>query len=185
MTKHLLAPLLCALLGSLLPACDRGPSEAAHARALELESSPGLRVTISASDLDDATVHAIAKHLEGSAHDHGAATVKLKHENDNLPVLEIELWGGTLPTGDIAADLKQQFPALAAANINTRALAPGEHDASLPVIAVDENLSPEEVEQQIRDQLAAEGIDGEVNVTVKDGPDGRRVEVGVEKQEHK
>jgi len=182
MTKHLLAPLLCSLLAL---GCQNA-SEEAHARAHELESSPGLRVTISAAgDLPEATVHALAQHLEQGAQDTGAAMVKIKKENDGPPVIEIELWGGTLPTGDIAAQLKQQFPALAGATITSQSLPPGEGGPSMPVIAVDDDLSPAEAEQQIRDQLAAEGIDGDVKVEIEDGPDGRRVKVGVEKQEHK
>lgn len=180
MTKHLLAPLLCSLLAF---GCQSA-SEEAHARALELENSPGLRVTISAAgELPHETVQALAQHLEQGAQDTRTAMIKLKQEDDAPPSIEIELWGGTLPTGDIAAQLKQQFPALAGATITTQSLPPGQGGPSMPVIAVDDDLSPAEAEQQIRDQLAAEGIDGDVKVEIEDGPDGRRVKVGVEKKE--
>lgn len=179
MTKFLLAPLLCTLL---VYGCDNRPDDVA-ARALELENSPGLRVTIAAAgDLPEATIHDLAKHLEGSAHDTGAAMVKVKKENDGPPSIQIELWGGTLPQGDISADLKAKFPALAAATITSETIPAGQGDGpSMPVIAVDADLSPAEAEQQIRDQLAADGVDGDVNVKVEDGPEGRRVEVGIEK----
>jgi hypothetical protein len=179
MTKHLLAPLLCSLLAL---GCQNA-SEEAHARALELEDSPGLRVTISAAgELPESTIHALAQHLESGAKDTGAAMVKVKKEGDAPPNIEIELWGGTLPTGDIAAQLKAQFPDLAGATITTQSLPPGTGGPSMPVIAVDADLSPAEAEQQIRDQLAADGVDGDVQVDIQDGPDGKRVvKVGVEK----
>jgi hypothetical protein len=181
MTKLLIAPLLCTLLAL---GCDTKPDDVA-ARALELENSPGLRVTVTdAGDLPEATIHELARHLELSGHDTGAAMVRVKQENDGPPSVVIELWGGTLPQGDIAADLKAKFPALAAASITTTTIPAGQGGGpSMPVIAVDADLSPAEAEQLIRDQLAADGVDGKVDVKVEDGPDGRRVQVGIEKQE--
>lgn len=178
MFKHHLAPLLCSVLAL---ACQ-GPDDL-QARSAELAAAPGLRVHITAAgDLGHDVVHAIAQHLEGSATDHGAAMVRLKKQDGEPDVLEIDLRGGTLPDGDVAAQLRAAFPALADATITAEALPPGEAPG-LPVIAVDPDLSPAEAEQQIRDQLAADGVDGEVKVKVEDGPDGRRVEVGIEKQE--
>lgn len=178
MIKHLLAPLLCSLLAL---ACQ--PQDDVQARVGELTDQPGLRVRIVGSDLAPGQVHAIAKHLEGQAQDTGAAMVKMRKEDGQAPTLDIELWGGTLPAGgDLPADLKAAFPALAGATITTEALAPGQ-GPSMPVIPVDPDLSPAEAEQHIRDGLAAEGVDGQVNVKVVDGPDGRRIEVGVEKHE--
>lgn len=180
MLKHLgffLMPLLCSAL-----ACQGGDD--IQARSAELEASPGLRVTIQgAGELEQATVHAIAQHLESGATDHGAAMVRVKKEDGNAPVVEIELWGGDLPApGSVAANLKAAFPALAAADITTAQVAPGQAPP-MPIVAVDEDLSPAEAEQQIRDQLAADGVDGQVDVKVQDGPEGRRIEVGVKKTE--
>lgn len=179
MTKILLAPLLCSLLAL---GCDNRPDDT-HARALE--EAPGLRIKISAAgDLPDGTVHELAAHLEGQAHDTGAAMVKIKKEDGGPQTVEIELWGGTLPQGDLAAALKTKFPALAGATITSESIPAGQGPGpSMPVIAVDDDLSPAEAEQQIRDQLAADGVDGEVDVKIEDGPDGRRIEVGVHKQE--
>ena len=179
MFKPLLMPLLCSLLAL---ACDRG--EDPEARVAEITSAGGVRVKISnAGELPQATVHAIAQHLEGPAKTTGAAMVRLKKEDGAAPVLEIELWGGTVPAaGDLASELKAKFPALAGADITTATIAPGEAPP-MPIIAVEDDLSPAEAEQQIRDQLAADGVDGEVKVKVEDGPEGRRVEVAVDKHE--
>jgi hypothetical protein len=178
MFQRLLLPLLCSLIAM---ACQ--PDDDVDPRVAELTASPGLRIKISdAGELPPATVHAIAQHLEGAAQDHGAAAVRVTRKDDDAPVLEIELWGGTLPGGDVPAQLKAAFPALAAASISTATIAPGEAPA-LPMVTVDKDLSPADAEQQIRDQLAADGVDGEVNVKIEDGPDGRRVEVDVKKTE--
>ena len=67
---------------------------------------------------------------------------------------------------------------LASATITTSTIAPGQAPP-LPIVAVDDDLSPADAEQQIRDQLAADGVDGTVKVKVEDGPEGRRVEVDV------
>jgi hypothetical protein len=180
MTKLLLTPLLCSLLAI---ACQTGGDDI-QARALELESSPGLRVTISAATLDEATIHALADHLKSGPEDHGAAMVRVKHEDGAGSSVEIELFGGDLPQGDIPAQIKAQFPALATATITSASIPAGEGPGpGLPIIDVDHDLSPAEAEQQIRDQLAADGVDGDVKVNIVDGPDGqRRIEVGVEKQ---
>ncbi len=178
MFQRLLLPLLCSLFAM---ACQ--PDDGVDPRTAELTDAPGLCVKISdAGELSPATVHAIAQHLEGGARDHGAAAVRLTRTDDAAPVLEIELWGGTLPGGDVPAQLKAAFPALAGATISTATIAPGDAPA-LPIVHVDRELSPADAERQIRDQLAAAGVDGEVQVKIEDGPDGRRVEVDVKKTE--
>ena len=179
MLKHFILPLLCSVLAL---ACQGGDD--IQARAAELEASPGLRVRITAAgELPQTTVHAIARHIEGQAENSGAAMVRVKKEDGSAPILEIELWGGTLPAaGNLADALKAAFPALASADITIAQVAPGQAPP-LPIIAVEEDLSPAEAEQQIREQLAADGLDGEVDVKVADGPEGRRVEVAVKKTE--
>ncbi len=177
MLKPLLLPLLCSLV-----ACQ--PTDGPEARSAELADAPGLRVTIQdAGELPHEQVRAIAQHIEGQVQDVGHAMVRIKKDDGAAPALEIELWGGTLPgAGDLAGSLKAKFPKLAGASITTAAIAPGEAPA-LPVIAVDDDLSPAEAEQQVRDQLAADGVDGQVEVKVEDLPEGRRIQVGVKKTE--
>jgi len=53
----------------------------------------------------------------------------------------------------------------------------------MPVIVVNDDLSLAEAEQQLRDQLAADGVDGNDHVKVEDSPEGRRVEVNIKKTE--
>ena len=183
MFKPLLLPLLCSFLGALLmPACQN--NEDAAARSAELTASPGLRVTITdAGELPPETVHAIAKQSEGNGETHGAAMVRMKKEDNASPVLEIELWGGAMPdAGTVSDKLKAAFPALAGATIVTSTIAPGQ-PPPMPIVAVDDDLEPADAEQQIREQLAADGVDGKVDVKVEDGPEGRRVEINVKKTE--
>ncbi len=52
----------------------------------------------------------------------------------------------------------------------------------MPVVEVSKDLSPAEAKLEIIDQLKAQGVDGEIDVVVQDGAEGRRVEVKVEKQ---
>jgi len=172
-------PLLCSLLAL---ACDRG--EDPESRIAELTSTGGVRIKITnAGELPEATVHAIAQHLEAPAASNHAAMVRIKKEDDAAPIVEIELWGGNVPAaGDLASELRAKFPALAGADITAATIPPGEAPP-LPVVAVEADLSPAEAEQHIRDQLAADGVDGHVQVKVEDSPDGRRVEVAVDKQE--
>ena len=179
MFKSLLLPLLCSLFAI---ACQ--PGDDPEARSAEFTMTPGLRVQISGVDeLSPDAVRAIAHHLEGEAKDHSAAMVRVKKEDGATESVEIELRGGTLPATDVVAGmLKSQFPALADATITASTIAVGE-PAPGPIVAVDDDLSPADAEQQIRDQLAADGVDGEVEVKVEDGPDGRRVQVEVKKTE--
>lgn len=183
MLKTLLLPLFCSFLGALLmPACQN--NEDIEARSAELTANPGLRVTITdVGELAPETVHAIARQIEGTGHSDGAAMVRVTKDGDASPVLEIELWGGAMPdAGTVADQLKTAFPALAGATIVTSTIAPGQ-PPPLPIVAVDDDLAPADAEQQIRDQLAADGVDGDVNVKVEDGPGGRRVEIDVKKTE--
>lgn len=181
MFKPLLLPLLCSLFAI---ACQ--PGDDIEARTAELASTPGLRVTIrDAGELSPETVRAITHHLEGADKDHGAAIVRVEKVDDAAPIVQIELRGGALPpTGEVAGALKGEFPALAGATITAATIAAGEApSAPLPVFTADDDLSPADAAQQIREQLAADGVDGEVDVEVEDGPDGRRVRVEVKKTE--
>lgn len=173
----LIAPLALALLG--LSACTH--DDDVQARVAELESLPGLKVTISGADIAQDKVHAIAKHLEGKAVDTGAAMVRLKKDDQGPPSLEIEIFAKTLPAADsLAADLKAAFPELAGATITA---APAQSNAQqLPIVEVSHELSPEEAKQEIVEQLQAQGVDGQIDVQVQDGAEGRRVEVKVEKE---
>lgn len=176
----LFAPLVIAygaLIG--LVACQH--EEDPQARIAELGSMPGLKVTITGVDLGHDKVQAIAKHLEGKAVDTGAAMVRMKKDDQGGASLEIELFAKTLPAGDaVAADLKAAFPELAGASIATAAAQPGGAE-QLPIVEVSKELSPAEAQQEIVEQLQAQGVEGEIKVDVKDEGESRRIEVKLEK----
>ncbi|MCY1008689.1 hypothetical protein OV079_24640 [Nannocystis pusilla] len=172
---------LALLLGNLASAgCQTDPE--VQARMAELAELPGIKVQIDGADLDHAQAQAIAKHLEGKAADTGAAMVRLKKDNPGGTSLEIELYAKSLPAAEgLAAELKATFPALASATITTAPAVGGAGE--LPVIEVSKELSPEEAKQEILEQLQADGVDGNVNVQIEDGAEGRRIEVKIDKQE--
>ncbi|HEY8379573.1 MAG TPA: hypothetical protein VIK91_23935 [Nannocystis sp.] len=177
-----LAPLALLIATALGPvACQSDPR--VEARSAELASLPGIKVTIGGADLGQDKVQAIAKYVESRATDTGAAMVRMKKDDQGVSSLEIELYAKALPAGDaLAADLEATFPELAGASIATAPVQGGpQHE--LPVVAIEEGLSPEEAKAEILEQLQAEGVDGAVDVQVHDGPEGRRIEVKVEKQE--
>ena len=178
MFKPLLLPLLCSLFTL---ACQTGDEP--ELRSGDFTTAPGLRIHISdAGALSPATVQAIAQHIEGQAQDPDAAMVRITNVDGPTPSLEIELWGGAVPgTGDLPGQLKAGFPALASASITTATIPAGQ--APPAPAPVDPDLDPVAAEQQVRDQLAADSVDGEVAVEVEDGPDGRRIAVDVKKTE--
>ena len=164
--------------------CQQG-GDGAKARAAELSLLPGLKVMISgAGALGPDEVRAISKHLEEKG-DVAAAMVRLKKKDGGPEVVEIELWGATLPAaGSIAGDLQARFPGLAGATIEAAPLEPGSGpQMAVMVEATAEDASPEEAKQEILDQLEAGGVDGKIDVKVEDGEEGRRIEVKVEKTE--
>lgn len=178
MFKPLLLPLLCSLFAL---ACQTGDDP--ELRSGEFTTTPGLRIHISdAGALSPTTVQSIAQHIEGQAQDPDAAMVRITHVDGPAPSLEIELWGGAVPgAGDLPGQLKAAFPALAGASITTATIPAGQAPAA--PAPVDPDLGPAEAEQQIRDQLAADSVDGEIGVTIEDGPGGRRIAVDVKKTE--
>ena len=160
---------------------------AASAHAAELESAPGIKVLItSAGDLSQEQAHAISQSAEGQAQDVRAATVRLQTsdgDDDTPPSLEIELWGTGLPdSAALVSQLKGEFPALATAQIEVVGLVPGSGPEPL-AIEVSDAATPEEAEEQIREALEADGVEGAIEVQVEDFEDGRRVEVKVERHD--
>lgn len=171
-----IAPLVIAL--STLTACTE---DSLSVRSGELENLSGLKITISGAELGHDKVQAIAKHIEGKAHDVGGAMVRMKKDDQGPAALEIEIFAKSLPAeGSVAADLKAAFPELAAATISTAPAQGG--GGQLPVVEVSADLTPEEAKAEIAEQLQAQGVDGKIEVQVEDGAEGRRVEVKVEKE---
>lgn len=140
------------------------------------------------SDLEREQVHAIAEHIEHQlGGDVAAAKVKVMKDDDaGETSLVVELWGSDLPDQATATTgLRQQFAFLADASIAVEELAL--EDGPVPDSIDHESLDedPEVAKQEIIDQLRAQGVQGDIDVQVSDGPDGRQVEVQVEeRKEH-
>ena len=111
------------------------------------------------------------------------AKVKVKKLGSGT-IMELELWGGELPGAqELESELRDSFPILAEAEITVASLGTMEAGTG-PDGELGEDLkdaSVEEVKAAVEQRLRDEGVTGEIKVEVIDGPDGRRVEVGVDK----
>ena len=180
MLKYMI-PLALALGAVGLVGCQS--EDSVSPRVAEIAQMSGMKVTIAGADLGHEKVGAIAKFVEGKSTDTGAAMVRMKKEGEGPGTLEIELFAKSLPdSAALIADLKAGFPELAGASINVSSASAEEATAQMPVVEVSKDLSPAEAKLEIIDQLKAQGVDGEIDVVVQDGAEGRRVEVKVEKQ---
>lgn len=181
MLKHLLIPLALALGFVGLVGCQHDDATSPH--AAEIAQMPGLRLTIAGADLAPDKVQAIAKFVEGKSTDTGAEMVRVKKDDKGGGALEIELFAKTLPqSGALIEGLQASFPELAGASINVSDANADDALGHMPIVEVSKELSPAEAQAEIAEQLKAQGIEGEIMIDVKDGPEGRRVEVKVEKQ---
>lgn len=168
-------------------ACQPAADESTPAeRSGQLGAAEAMNITIDIpgdAELDQSQLHSIAQYVEQNADGEvGGAKVKVKkHDEDGTTQMVITLMGQNLGNGDgLAADLKSNFPALANASI---AVAEADPEANQPMAHSDAE-DPEVAAQEIKDQLEAQGVDGDINVEVSDDEDGnRRVEVKVEKTE--
>lgn len=183
MSKTLTCLVASPLLGLLLSAgaCQVGGDEVRPTdRSAQQEIQHGRRVEISlASDVDAADLRAVAEHTEALGNI-AACTVKVKKLDDGPTTLVMDMWGEDLPDEQkIASDLKNTFAFLSDAEIRVAALDAADGPQRDP-----EELEgdPEDVRQQIIERLRAEGVEGDIDVQVQDGEDGREVEIRVEKE---
>jgi hypothetical protein len=112
----------------------------------------------------------------------GQRQVRVSVENQNgAQTIRLDLWGPVV--ADAAATLRQQFPALQGANINVSALNEQSKATSMAVAVEGDPSDPETLaalKKRLEEQLAAEGKQGTVDVSVEEGPDGKKkVEVRV------
>lgn len=170
-------PLVLAL-GLVLGACAMESGDVTPAdRQNQAEIAAGQRVEISFdADAGGDDVRAVAEFTEGLGNV-AAAKVKAKKQSDGPMTLVMELWGEDLPgQAELEQALRSEFEFLADASIAVTAL-----DAASAPDPADESGDPEEVKQKIIDRLRAEGVEGDIQVDVKDGENGREVDVRVEK----
>jgi hypothetical protein len=136
----------------------------------------------------------IARHVEETwPIERLQVAVAVEQQNDGPPTTRVELAAvGDVTADEIWADLVETFPALAGARMEPEDLEVLVHGTlggrlshELLDLVIDEE-GAEVARQQILDQLAASGLDGEADVSVTDHPDGRRevrVEVRAEQRE--
>jgi len=116
--------------------------------------------------------------------------VRVRRVNDEVTV-QLETWGGDNGDEPLAGKLQKALPALASAKITETPLS-GKVESTLGKklghdlfdldIADDEDK--EVVRQKILEHLAAQGVEGQVNVEVEgDGKGDRRVKIQVRQQE--
>jgi hypothetical protein len=181
-----LAPLGLSLALALGAGChNEGDEVSPEGRSVEMTEGRAISIELP-SDVEREQIHAVAKHVEHSLGGEvaGAKVKVMKDDEDGSANMVIELWGSDLPDQDeVTAGLRQQFAFLADASIAVEELDPeeGPQPEAIDHESLDED--PEVAKQEIIDQLREQGVEGDVDVEVSDGPDGRRVEVKVE--EHK
>lgn len=122
--------------------------------------------------------------LEASGHDlrtrsgARAAQIRVEARTDDATIVAYDLWTpDPLGADALITAMRRDHAPLADAVITHRALppdaAPDPH-ATAP--------APEDAEAEIVERLRAQGIEGDIDVTVDDTPEGRRVEVRVERE---
>jgi hypothetical protein len=168
----LLLPLSCASRADDEPDAPQARSAEAPLQALRIE------LTMPAEHANADDVAALVQHLEGQLDVAQAkAMVHAFGEGDGAQVV-VELWAQDLPTEEeLVQELQSEFPYLAGTAITVSEV---DTMAELPP-AADQDEDPEALRQRIIDDLRAKGVEGEIDVTITDQPDGRReVEVKVQ-----
>ena len=179
-----LAPLALSLALALGAGCQNAGDDDVGPEDRTVEISEGRAISIEIPEgVERDQIHAVAKHVEHQlGGDVMGAKVKVeKTEADGPATMVVELWGNNLPDAqEVSSGLKSEFGFLADASIAVEELDP--EQGPTPAAIDHEALSddPEQAKQEIIDQLREQGVEGEINVVIEDGPDGRRVEVDVE-----
>lgn len=179
------ATLIALLATPTLAACDQDTEEPEVQAQEAMDELDALAIDIDLPpDTSDEDLQTIARGVEKAGGDSvvGAKVAIQKQDGDDpATTIHVELMGNDLPSDEqLVRAIQDLHPALADAPIRVASIdTPSE---SMPVIHSDAE-DPADVEAEIRDQLEAQGVDGDVQVEVRDGPNGREVEVKVEKRE--
>jgi len=148
----------------------------------DVEMGQKLGITLeNASKLDDlqAQLQEITSYLKSQASAE-KVSVELREVSGGPASAELTVWGQNLDSEGLLSGLRAQFPFLAEANIEVTPLV-GTAEGSLAE-AVGHGLfrmeiqgqTAEEIRQQILDQLASQGLQGDAQVEIVDGGDGER-----------
>ncbi len=143
----------------------------------------GVRValTVPAAHANADEMGALVAHLEGQADIAQAKAAVQKASADADAQVTIDLWGQDLPTEqELVTELQAEYAYLAAADIVVTTL-----DAATDPMPQDhEAQDPDVLREEIIADLRAKGVQGEIEVTITDTPDGEReVEVQVHDDE--
>lgn len=132
-----------------------------------------IEVTLPAEHSSLEQVHAIVEHLEGQAEVAGAKAAVHASADGEPTALTVDLWGQGMPSDEVfEVDLRAEFPFLAEGSV---VVGPADGDAeALPGAGAHEEDDPEVLREQIIADLRAQGVEGEIDVTITDGPDGHR-----------
>jgi hypothetical protein len=170
------------LLGACLMADENDP-DIPETRAADVVDGVTYEITTNAALTSD-QLHAIAQFLESQGQDVQKVKVLLHEDDDDgSQVLAVEMWGAELPGDEIGDALRQQFVYLADAQIGVAALGSANTPA-LGDVGIEPGDDPEIVKQKVIDDLRAQGVEGEINVTVTPTEDGHvEVEVDVRDQQ--
>ncbi|KIG19515.1 hypothetical protein DB30_00024 [Enhygromyxa salina] len=174
--------LLCSVttFGACLMADDQDP-DVPDTRAAAVVDGASYQITTSAALTQD-QLHAIAQFVESTGQDVHKAKVIVSDDENGTQTLSIEMWAGTLPGDEVADALRQEFGYLADAEIGVTPL--GSANAPTPSDAgIEPGDDPETVKQKVIDDLRAQGVEGEINVTVTPTQDGH-YDVEVDVSEH-
>ncbi|NVB37489.1 hypothetical protein G6O69_06570 [Pseudenhygromyxa sp. WMMC2535] len=141
-----------------------------------------------AAALSDADIQGIVDFVQAQAQDVQRAAVQVQRvaadadadaDADELTTLSIELWAAELPGEGLEAALSQQFAVLDGAALSVVELGMGPAPDPVAGHGIEPGDSPEVIEQKIVDDLRAQGIEGEIVVTVTPTEDGHH-EISVE-----
>lgn len=179
--------VLSLLLAAPALACDTEHPEPTQARDADAPLvGRNIALTLAADAVEPTLVDAIAKHVE-TATGAESITVRVERADDGAPAsVNIEAWGRAVTTdAAIAAGLRERFAALAAGTV---AVAPARTEVPtgpLPAIAVDPDEDSDAARARLTEELRAQGVAGEVEVSIDDDDDGRReVRVQVRDERH-
>lgn len=180
LARHGLAGAL--LLALSTSACNRSADvDAAATQGSALgASADGRSLTLKLpGDVEPSTIQEIASFVEAST---GAKSVSVRVEKrpEADTQVHLELFGGN--RGDVLPALRAKFPALAAVEIEETQISGVKPEEAHPELAALETGSVEEVEQHVREKLAAEGHTGPVDVQISEENGRRKVLVRAKKE---
>ena len=173
-------PLLWLPLGCAGQADEPTEPQAARTAQAPMQA---LRVELTVpsdhANADDMT--ALGQHLEGQADIAQAKVMVHEVDPEGEAAVVVELWGNDLPTEEeLVQELQAEFPYL----VGTAILVSAIDTAAEPPPPAHDEEDPEVLRQRIIDEMRAKGVQGEIDVVITDGPDGRReVEVRVEDEQ--